>query len=159
MVGMELVSIGEAARRLGVNTSALRYYETRGLVRPARQGGRRRYDPEQLRRLAFIRTMQRLGVSLDAASAVLDQPGQRWREALREQVAALEELIARAHEAREFLQHALRCPAEHPVRECRYLIESLDRRLAGISIAQLAAEHGLTPAANPERSDRHSTTA
>jgi len=68
---MELVTIGEAAQILGLKTSALRYYEERGLVTPeARRSGRRMYGREQLRRLAFIQLLQRLGVSLDAASAV-----------------------------------------------------------------------------------------
>src|SRR2546430_10176021 len=61
MAGMDLVSIGDAARLLGLNTSALRYYEQRGLVRPVnRQHGRRMYDATQLRRLALIQIMQRL---------------------------------------------------------------------------------------------------
>jgi DNA-binding transcriptional MerR regulator len=140
---MDLVTIGEAARRLGVNTSALRYYEERGLVTPARSGGRRMYGPEQLRRLAFVQAMQRLGVGLDAASAVLDQPGDRWRAVIREQITALEDLIARATGACGFLQHALDCPADHPVQECPFLIETLDRRLAGATSEQLVAEHTL----------------
>jgi len=150
---MEMVSIGEAARRLGVNASALRYYEQRGLVRPVRRSGRRRYDAVQLRRLALIQTMQRLGVSLDAVSAVLDQPSQRWRTVLREQVAALDDLIARAQGARQFLQHALQCSAEHPVLECPYMIETLDRRVDGLSFEQLAAEHGM-PVGTPQPSGR-----
>lgn len=150
---MEMVSIGEAARRLGVNASALRYYEQRGLVRPARRSGRRRYDAEQLRRLAFIQTMQRLGVSLDAASAVLDEPSRRWRTVLREQIAELDELIARAQGARRFLQHALQCPAEHPVLECPHMIGTLDRRVVdGVSFEQLAAEHSLTAGTPPTSS-------
>src|SRR4051794_669455 len=72
---MELISIGEAARRVGLNASALRYYEERGLVRPAgRHGGRRMYGQNELRRLAFVQLLQRLGVGLDTAAAVLDWP-------------------------------------------------------------------------------------
>jgi DNA-binding transcriptional MerR regulator len=139
---MELVPIGEAARLLDVNTSALRYYEERGLVHPARSAGRRMYGPEQLRRLAFIQIMHRLGVGLDAAAAVLDEPSEQWRGVVREQIAGLEDLIARATAACGFLQHALDCPADHPVQECPYLIETLDRRLAGQTFEQLATEHG-----------------
>ncbi len=135
------VAIGDAARLLGVNTSALRYYEERGLVRPVRRGGRRMYSPDQLRRLAFIQAMQRLGVGLDAASAVLDQPSDRWRGTVREQITACDDLIARATEARRFLQHALECPADHPVQECPYLMETLDRRLAGATFEQLTGSH------------------
>ncbi|HZN77248.1 MAG TPA: MerR family transcriptional regulator [Micromonosporaceae bacterium] len=127
---MDLIPIGEAARRLGVNASALRYYEERGLVRPAtRRGGRRMYGPEQLRRLAFVGMMQRLGLSLDTASAILDEPPDRWRSVIVEQLAALDKLIALATEARTFLHEALRCPAEHPVYECPYTIDALDQRL------------------------------
>ena len=140
---MALVGIGEAARKLGVNTSALRYYEERGLVLPAsRQGGRRMYGPEQLRRLAFLQLMQRLGMSLDDACTVLDEAGDTWRATVRERMTALEELIARAEAARYFLQHALECPAEDPTRECPYMTETLDRRLAGVTFEELAAEHG-----------------
>jgi DNA-binding transcriptional MerR regulator len=142
---MALVGIGEAARKLGINTSALRYYEERGLVRPAaRTGGRRMYGPEELRRLAFLQLMQRLGMSLDDACTVLDEAGDTWRATVREKVSALGELIERAEAARHFLEQALKCPAEHPTRECPYMTATLDRRIAGASFEELAAEHGHT---------------
>ena len=134
--------IGDAAQMLGLNTSALRYYEDRGLVTPERRAGKRIYSREQLRRLAFIQLMQRLGIRLDAASAVLDEPSDQWRDVVREQIAAIDELIARAHGARDFLEHALACPANHPVDQCPHMIEVLDKRLGGITIEQLAAERG-----------------
>jgi DNA-binding transcriptional MerR regulator len=143
---MALVSIGQAARRLGINASALRYYDERGLVHPTvRRSGRRMYDAEQLRRLAFIQLMHTLGVRLDAAAAVLDESSDQWREAVREQIAAVDALIARALGARDLLQHALECPADHPVRECPRMIEVLDRRLAGVTLEQLATEYGHDP--------------
>ena len=134
--------IGDAAQMLGLNTSALRYYEDRGLVTPERRAGKRMYSREQLRRLAFIQLMQRLGIRLDAASAVLDEPSDQWREVVREQIAAIDELIAKATGARDFLEHALACPADHPVDECPHMIEVLDRRLDGLTIEELAAETG-----------------
>jgi DNA-binding transcriptional MerR regulator len=139
---MGLVRIGDAAQILGLNTSALRYYEDRGLVTPERRGGNRMYSREQLRRLAFIQLMQRLGIRLDAASAVLDEPSEQWRGVVREQIAAIEQLIARANGARDFLEHALACPADHPVDQCPQMIEVLDKRLGGITIEELAAEQG-----------------
>jgi len=140
---MELVGIGEAARLLGLNASALRYYEERGLVRPvARQRGRRMYDTAQLRRLVVVQLMQRLGVNLDAAAAILDEPSESWRTHLKDQIAGLEDLIGRATAARDFLAHAVDCAAEHPVEQCPQMIEILDRRLAGVSFEQLASEHG-----------------
>jgi DNA-binding transcriptional MerR regulator len=139
---MQQVSIGEAARRLGMRTSALRYYEERALVRPAaRASGQRRYGPQELRRLAFIQIAKELGVSLDTAAAVLDEPSERWRATIGEQICGLEDLIARAQSAKAFLAHALMCPAEHPVRDCPVLIGVLDRLLNGASFEQLASEH------------------
>jgi DNA-binding transcriptional MerR regulator len=140
---MELVTIGEAAEMLALNTSALRYYEDRGLVTPERRGGKRMYNREQLRRLAFIQLMQRLGIRLGAAAAVLNEPSEQWRGVVREQIAAIEDLIVRANGARDFLEHALACPADHPVDQCPHMIEGLDKRLRGVTIEELAAEQGL----------------
>jgi DNA-binding transcriptional MerR regulator len=143
--GMELLPIGEAARRLGLNASALRYYEERGLIRPAaRRGGKRMYGPEEMRRLAFIQIGQRLGFGLDVAAAVFEEPGDTWRTAIQDQLRVLDDLMAQARLAQTFLEHALRCPAENPVRDCSYFRETLDRRVAGESLDDLAAEHDVT---------------
>jgi DNA-binding transcriptional MerR regulator len=140
---MELVTIGEAAKVLEVNTSALRYYEDRGLVSPERRGGKRMYSRGQLRRLAFIQLAQRLGIRLDAASAMLDEPSDQWRATVRHQITAIDDLIAKANGARHFLEHALACPADHPVDQCPRMIAALDKRLDGTTIEELAAEQGL----------------
>jgi DNA-binding transcriptional MerR regulator len=136
------VTIGDAAQMLELNASALRYYEDRGLVTPERRGGKRMYSREQLRRLAFVQLMQRLGIRLDAASAVLDGPSDQWRGVVREQIVAIEELIAKANGARDFLEHALACPADHPVEECPHMIAVLDKRLGGTTLEEIAAEQG-----------------
>lgn len=75
----ELLSIGEAARRSGVATSALRFYESRGLIRSIRvQGNHRRYARMTLRRIAIIRVAQTLGLSLaEIARAFESLPRQR----------------------------------------------------------------------------------
>lgn len=139
---MDLIPIGEAAGRLGMRTSALRYYEERGLVRPAaRVRGKRVYGLQEMRRLAFLRIAQKLGISLHTAAAVLDDTSEQWRATVGEQIAELEKLIARAQGAKEFFAHALMCPAEHPTRECPHMVGALDRLLAGTSFEQLAAEH------------------
>lgn len=143
---MSLIPIGEAAKRLGMRTSTLRYYEERNLVRPAaRVHGKRVYGLQELRRLAFIQIAQRLGIRLDTAAAVLDEASEQWRATVGEQIAELEELIARAQKAKDFLTHALMCPAEHPARECPYLMDTLDRLLEGASFEQLASEHMDSP--------------
>ncbi len=60
------LTIGEVARRSGVASSALRFYEERGLISSGRAGsGHRRYPRAVLRRIAFIVFAQRVGLTLD----------------------------------------------------------------------------------------------
>ena len=100
-------SVGELAARAGVATSALRFYESNGLVQSERNSsGHRRYKPDALRRVAFIRVAQRIGLSLEEiAAALASLPSQRtptrddwntlssrWLPRIDEQIAALETL-------------------------------------------------------------------
>src|ERR687897_3287457 len=71
-------SVGELtpaqlARRSGVAVSALHFYERQGLIlRRRTSGNQRRYAREMLRRVAFIRVSQRVGIPLAAIRAALD---------------------------------------------------------------------------------------
>jgi len=68
----ELLNIGEVARRSGVASSALRFYEERDLITSERAGsGHRRYPRSVLRRIAFIVFAQRVGLTLDEIGAEL----------------------------------------------------------------------------------------
>jgi MerR family redox-sensitive transcriptional activator SoxR len=68
----DLLPIGEVARRSGVASSALRFYEQRGLIGSERAGsGHRRYPRPVLRRIAFIVFAQRIGLTLDEIGAEL----------------------------------------------------------------------------------------
>lgn len=65
---------GQVARRAGVAVSALHYYESLGLISSRRTAGNRReYRRETLRVIAFIRTAQRLGLSLERVKEAIDQ--------------------------------------------------------------------------------------
>ncbi len=103
----ELLTIGEVARRSGLAASALRFYESQGLIVAVRpSGGQRRFERSVLRRLAFIRAAQNVGLSLDEIRAALATlPAGRtptkadwaalsrtWRARLDEQIAALQVL-------------------------------------------------------------------
>ncbi len=62
----ETLTIGEVSERSGIPHTALRFYEERGLISSERTtGNQRRYARAVLRRLAFIRTAQRVGLSLE----------------------------------------------------------------------------------------------
>ena len=68
----DLIPIGVLAARSGVSTSALRFYEARGLIQATRNpGNQRRYPRYTLRRVAFIRAAQRVGLSLDEIQVAL----------------------------------------------------------------------------------------
>ena len=85
----ELVPIGEAARLLGVAPSALRYYDERGIVRPAcRIAGRRMYGRRELRQLAFLNLTQRMGVDLDTIAATLNDSASSWQTVAEAQLPA-----------------------------------------------------------------------
>ncbi len=70
---MEYLTIGELATRAGVATSALRFYETKDLIRSERtDGNQRRYPRATLRRVALIRAGQEVGLSLAELADALD---------------------------------------------------------------------------------------
>jgi len=103
------LTIGEVARRSGVASSALRFYEERGLISSERAGsGHRRYPRSVLRRIAFIVFAQRLGLTLDEIGTELAKlPGDRaptrrdwsrlssgWTARIDRQIAELQRLKA-----------------------------------------------------------------
>jgi len=105
----ELLTISETARRSGVASSALRYYEERGLISAAEREGsghHRRYPRPVLRRIAFIVFAQKVGLSLDEIAVELAKlpphgaPKRKdwsrlsatWRGRIDEQIAELERL-------------------------------------------------------------------
>jgi MerR family redox-sensitive transcriptional activator SoxR len=101
------LSIGQVAERTGVAPSALRYYEREGLIQSSRTAGdQRRYHREVLRRVAFVRIAQRVGLTLEEIrTALASLPEERtptksdwarlsnsWRPQLDAQIAVLQRL-------------------------------------------------------------------
>ena len=125
-------SIGELARRAGVATSAVRYYERRGLLRPdARQSGQRRYRTESLRLLIFIGMLQDAGLSLDDIDGILDAETVERVEGASPTGGshALDDEIAPLEQARAYLRARMLCRFDHPLTECRIMGDEIDRRL------------------------------
>ena len=100
----DLLPVGEIARRSGFAESAIRYYESRGLLTSTRTAGnQRRFRRSTLRRLAFIRAARNVGLSLEEVAAALrslpegrtptradwSRLSRLWRRRLDEQIAAL----------------------------------------------------------------------
>jgi MerR family redox-sensitive transcriptional activator SoxR len=101
------LSPGEVSRRAGVAISTLHFYERAGLIESARTvGNQRRYHRDVLRRLAFIRIAQRIGISLRDIQAALDtlprgrtptkadwsRLSRRWRGELDARITGLTQL-------------------------------------------------------------------
>jgi len=103
----DLLTIGDLAARSGVSTSALRFYESQGLITARRTtGNQRRYERAMLRRVSFVRSAQRVGLTLEEIkSALATLPASRtptradwerlsvqWRKQLDERIRELEAL-------------------------------------------------------------------
>lgn len=124
--------IGEVADLVGVATSALRYYERRGLIAAdGRVSGQRRYAAATVRRIVFIQMLQDAGLSLDDIQGILEAPDNAtWKEIADERLTQLDAEIARLTRARQLLDGALLCRFDHPLDECGVMNIEIDRRLA-----------------------------
>ena len=117
MNAKELLPIGEVARRSGFAASALRYYETQGLIQSERApGGRRHYQRNVLRRLAFIRAAGNVGLTLEEIRDELHRlPSERtptradWQRISRHWRARLDEQLAALHRLRDGLDSCIGC--------------------------------------------------
>lgn len=113
---MEELTIGEVARRAGVRTSALRYYESIGLLpAPRRVNGRRRYDTGTIQLLAVLQLAQRAGFSIAEMQTLLHgfqpdtPPAARWQALASKKIAELDAQIQRAEQMKHILHTALQC--------------------------------------------------
>ena len=109
------LSIGEVADRVGLQASALRYYERAGLLPQAeRVGGKRRYGPETVELLLLIRFCQQVGFSLAEVAALLTPPTrkktkEKWRELVDTKVTELDALIEHAQAIKQVLAESRDC--------------------------------------------------
>lgn len=128
-----MLPINEVAQSFGIRTSALRYYDEIGLLKPAwRRSGRRYYGIAELKRLSLIQLLQQAGkLSLEEIADILPTPSASKcsRAVLEKRIATLEEQIRRARAARRYLKYVLSCPRNDPFDGCPILAKELDVRL------------------------------
>jgi MerR family redox-sensitive transcriptional activator SoxR len=113
----EPLTIGELAERSGVATSALRFYEERGLIASERTGaGHRRYPRATIRRVAFIVFAQRVGLTLEEIRAELAKlPSARapkrqdWSKLSATWAARIDERMAELERLKEGLTECIGC--------------------------------------------------
>ncbi|MDA7948406.1 MAG: redox-sensitive transcriptional activator SoxR [Hyphomicrobiaceae bacterium] len=112
-----VLTIGEIAKRSGVASSALRFYEEKGLIASERAGsGHRRYPRSTLRRIAFIVFAQRIGLSLDEIGEELAKlPIRRvptrkdWSRLSSKWLKRIDEKIAEMERLRDGLTSCIGC--------------------------------------------------
>ena len=113
---MKPLSIGEVAKRTGIRTSALRYYEEAGILPPpARVSGCRRYDADTIRRIDVLRFAQQAGFTLDEIKTLFHGFGAetplkaRWQSLARAKLRELDLLAKRIERMRRALALGLKC--------------------------------------------------
>jgi MerR family redox-sensitive transcriptional activator SoxR len=113
---MDGMTIGEVARRSDVRPSALRYYESAGILpAPERVNGRRRYEGGVLEVLAVVRFARRAGFSIAEIRTFLHgfpegtPPSERWRWLAHQKLPEIEALIERALGTKRLLERGLTC--------------------------------------------------
>lgn len=113
---MTKLTISEVARQAGIRASAIRYYESVGLLpQPQRVSGQRRYQADVLRRLAFIQAAQAVGFSVAEMQTLLqeldgDEPlSMRWQSLAQQKLLEVNALIQRAQSMKRMLENGLHC--------------------------------------------------
>jgi DNA-binding transcriptional MerR regulator len=99
-----LYTIGELARKFDISLRTLRFYESRGLLSPGRQGRRRQYGRKDADRLSLIRKAKKLGFTLsEIRQLIADDASQQTlklsREKCLEQIGFFERKVAEAEDA------------------------------------------------------------
>jgi MerR family redox-sensitive transcriptional activator SoxR len=112
---MPLLTISEVARQVGLQPSAIRYYEQIGILPPAQRiSGQRRYDTTVLYRLAVIRRAQQAGFTLDEVQQLffgfgnVTRASERWQRLSRRKLAELDGLMDGIKTVRRLLKKMMR---------------------------------------------------
>ncbi len=119
MSGDQLLSIGEVAGSTGLTVSAVRYYNDVGLITEAcRVGGKRRFEPETIARIGFVKRGQNAGFSLEEIGLMLDDRSGGWRDLVDAKLAELVQRRAGLDAMIETLRQVRACGCSAPAR-CR----------------------------------------
>lgn len=117
-----MLTTGNVARRVGVRPSALRYYETQGILRPAarRPNGYRIYSDDAVKVLSFVKRAQSLGITLSEIKPLLNLASQgeqrcsHVKQLARNQLREIEDKVRELHALRNELRTLLRRKTGRP---------------------------------------------
>ncbi|WP_052372122.1 MerR family transcriptional regulator [Amycolatopsis taiwanensis] len=111
------LSISELRARTGLASSALRFYERKGLLRATgRAGGKRVYDEDTVEQIAFIDLLKQAGFTLSEIAALVGPNGRTapdWRAVASEKLRELDDRVRRIQQAQKALRHVLDSPRDH----------------------------------------------
>lgn len=132
-----MLTIGEVARRAGIRTSTIRYYESVGLLpEPQRvAGGHRRYDSQALDLLAILRMAQQAGFTiaemhlLVAGFSTETPASERWRLLAQTKLKEVETIITHAQQTKRILERLVQCGCLH-LEECLHYQNELSSPVA-----------------------------
>lgn len=147
------MNISEVAQRSGLSTSAIRFYEEKGLIQSiGRQGQRRVFDRHILDQLAVIALGRAAGFSLQEIATMLPpkEKPQIKREMLTAKADELEQRIRRLKAVRDGLRHAAVCP------EASHMdFPTFQRLMRAASAGEIKA---LSPSSSKQRKPRAAST-
>jgi len=116
---MASLKIGELVKQAGIRTSAIRFYESVGLVRVSpRESGWRRYDAGISERLRVIQAAREVGFSLAEIKLLLDgfpkktNPSSRWKNLAKEKLPEIDQLIQRTLALKFLIEAGMDCNCE-----------------------------------------------
>ena len=121
-----MLTIGKLAKAGGVGVETVRFYQRKDLLgTPSRDGGIRRYDAEDVRRLRFIRQAQRAGFTLEEIRELIaldsGHDHQRARDMAEKRILKLDDQIAELQRARQSLQRLATECASGKTKSCPIL--------------------------------------
>lgn len=123
MTVVDSLSIGELAEASGASVSAIRYYEKRELLtHVGRVGGKRRFAPEHVDRLLFLRRAKGAGFSLDQIKVLLEGTKGDAATVLFERLEVLRQTRVELDQTITFLERAVECGCAD-VAQCKRVIE------------------------------------
>lgn len=135
---MQMFGIGELARRAGMATSTIRYYERIKLLPPSKRvNTKRRYDESILQKLSVIRLAQHAGFTIAEIQTLLHDfpvdtpPSQRWQGLASKKIIELNELMNRVQTMKSLLEQTLQCHCL-TIEECAKVEENLDTGEVGV---------------------------
>jgi MerR family redox-sensitive transcriptional activator SoxR len=127
---MEYLTVGEVAQRVGMRTSALRYYESVGLIAPPRRvSGQRRYDESVIKTLTLIQMAQQAGFTIAEIHTIFHDyahdapPRERWQELTQQKIEEMDAMIARAKRMKSLLKWMQQCQCAN-LDECAARMEA-----------------------------------